>query len=112
MDICPRIGDTPAPDIPSRTAIYAEAVDKRCVRTREWKYIHYPGKPYGELYHLTQDPYELDNLYDRETDVRKAMRELYYDVLDRTEDFRHPTYARFTGIHPETGQESTHYHTW
>jgi arylsulfatase A-like enzyme len=111
-DLCPRTGNTPAQDNPSRAAIYAEAVDKRCVRTKEWKYIHYSAKPYGELYHLTEDPHELNNLYDQETDVRKAMRELYYAVLDRTEDFRHPTYDRFTGFHPETGQESTHYHTW
>ncbi len=111
-DLCPRIRDTSAQEIPSRAAIYAEAVDKRCVRTKEWKYIHYPGKRYGELYHLTEDPYELHNLYDREADVRKAMRDLYHSVLDRREDFKHPTYARFTGIHPETGQEITHYHTW
>jgi arylsulfatase A-like enzyme len=37
----------------------------RCksVRTREWKLVVYPGQPYGELYHLVQDPWELNNLY-------------------------------------------------
>ena len=40
-----------------REAVYAEAVDKRCLRTREWKLIHYPAKEYGELYHLAEDPY-------------------------------------------------------
>ena len=47
-----------------RDVIFAEAVDKRCIRTREWKYIHYPAKNYGELYNLIDDPFELDNLYD------------------------------------------------
>jgi arylsulfatase A-like enzyme len=95
-----------------RTAIYAEAVDKRCIRTAEWKYVHYPGKAYGELYHLSEDPYELENLYDREIETRERMRDAYYSTLDETEDFKHPTYARFTGTHAETGQEITHYHTW
>jgi uncharacterized sulfatase len=111
-DLCPLIWGEAARETPSRTAIYAEAVDKKCIRTQEYKYVHYPGKPYGELYHLTEDPHELDNLYGQEDDIRKQMRDTYYGVLDRTEDFKHPRYARFTGIHPETGQEITHYHTW
>jgi arylsulfatase A-like enzyme len=35
----------------------------RSVRTREWKLVHYPGQPYGELYHLPDDPWELCNRY-------------------------------------------------
>jgi arylsulfatase A-like enzyme len=111
-DLCPSIRGQGSRDDAPQTAIYAEAVDKRCIRSAEWKYIHYPGKPYGELYHLTEDPHELDNLYHQETDIRNVMRDMYYQVLDQTEDFMHPTYARFTGVHPETGQEITHYHTW
>jgi arylsulfatase len=112
-DLCPSIsGDRGTRGDAPRTAIYAEAVDKRCIRTAEWKYIHYPGKPYGELYHLTADPYELENLYAQEAGIRKEMRDAYYGMLDETEDFKHPRYQRFTGIDPETGQEITHYHTW
>ncbi len=95
-----------------RDAVYAEAVDKRCLRTREWKLIHYPAKPYGELYHLTEDPHELNNLYDELPDVRERMTLDYYRHLDTLEDFKHPSYARFTGIDPATGKEVTHYITW
>ena len=95
-----------------RYAVYAEAVDKRCLRTREWKLIHYPGKPWGELYHLAEDPYEFNNLYDECPDVGDRMTLDLYHHLDATEDFKHPRYQRFTGKHPETGEEITHYHTW
>ena len=97
---------------PDRAAIYAEAVDKKCIRTHEWKYIHYAGKPYGELYHVSVDPHELDNLYDTEIEAREGLRQQFYELLDQTEDFRHPSYQRFTGEDPETGQRITHYHTW
>jgi len=35
----------------------------KSVRTRAWKLVHYPGQPYGELYNLQEDPWELHNLY-------------------------------------------------
>ena len=53
-----------------------------------------------------------ENLYHREPGLREEMRRAYYALLDRTEDFRHPRYQRFTGVDPETGREITHYHTW
>ena len=93
-----------------RRAVYAEAVDKRCIRTTDWKLIHYPTKPYGELYHLSEDPHELDNLYDKRIDVRESMTLEYYRHLDSIEDFRHPTYLRFSGS--RDGEETTHYMTW
>jgi len=96
----------------SREAVYAEAVDKRCLRTREWKLIHYAGKQYGELYHLTEDLYELNNLYDERPDVRERMTLDYYRHLDAIEDFKHPAYRRFTGTDPESGEQVTHYITW
>jgi len=96
----------------SRQVIYAEAVDKKCLRTKEWKLIHYPAKDYGELYNLTEDIYEQNNLYADLPEIRHKMTlDLYYH-LDATEDFKHPTYQRFTSEHPETGEEITHYHTW
>ncbi|MHB9026195.1 MAG: sulfatase family protein [Armatimonadota bacterium] len=45
-------------------AVYSECPPRRfMVRTREWKLVYYPGKPYGELYHLAEDPNELHNRY-------------------------------------------------
>lgn len=95
-----------------REVIYSEAVDKKCIRTREWKLIHYPAKSYGELYDLAEDPYELTNLYDDLPDIREKMTWELYRHLDATEDFKHPRYKRFTERDPETGEEVTHYHTW
>ncbi len=99
-------------DHQSREAVYAEAVDKRCLRTREWKLIHYAAKKYGELYQLTEDPYELNNLYDDRPDVRESMTMDYYRHLDAIEDFKHPAYSRFTETDPESGKQVTHYITW
>jgi arylsulfatase A-like enzyme len=96
----------------SRQAVYAEAVDKRAVRTDSWKYIHYPGKDRGELYNLQKDPHELINLWDSDKPTQARMRELYHNVMDATEDFRHPTYQRFEATDSETGERVTHYHTW
>jgi len=95
-----------------REAIYSEAVDKRCMRTREWKYIHYPAKARGELYHLTDDPHELNNLYGERPEAVERMRNDFYRFADTLEDFRHPRYQRFTARAPDTGEEMTHYHTW
>lgn len=89
-----------------RPAILAEAVDKRAVRTTDWKLIHYPGKPYGELYHVAEDPHELHNLYASEPGQVEAMTRLLWSRWDATEDFRHPAYARFGS------GEQTHYLTW
>lgn len=45
--------------------VYDEYGPVRMIRTKEWKYIHrYPYGPH-ELYHLTEDPGEERNLYDR-----------------------------------------------
>ncbi|MCH2665503.1 sulfatase-like hydrolase/transferase [bacterium] len=95
-----------------RDQIFAEAVDKRCIRTKDWKYIHYPTKPYGELYDLQEDPHELHNLYNDLPDVVGTMRARYYETLDSTEDFRNPRYQRYEGTDPETGEAHTHYLTW
>ncbi|MBC8232532.1 sulfatase-like hydrolase/transferase [bacterium] len=111
-DLTPLLTKEGEENYQNREAIYAEAVDKRCLRMREWKLIHYPGKSYGELYHLTDDPNELNNLYAELPDMREKMTLNLYRHLDATEDFKHPRYMRFTGKDPETGDEITHYHTW
>jgi arylsulfatase len=110
-DLTPLLAGRPG-EFQERGAVYAEAVDKRCLRTAEWKLIHYAAKPYGELYHLSEDPHELNNLYAERPDVVERMTGDYYSHLDSIEDFKHPTYARFTGTDPATGKEVTHYLTW
>jgi len=95
-----------------RRAVYAEAVDKKCIRSNEWKYIHYPAKQHGELYRLSSDPYELENLYAERPETVAQMKQELCALLDATEDFKHPCYQRFSGRHPATGDELTHYHTW
>ena len=95
-----------------RELIFAEAVDKRCIRTKDWKYIHYPTKPYGELYDLREDPHELKNLFSERPEKVREMRDRFYACMDATEDFRNPKYQRFTGTDPKTGGDLTHYLTW
>ena len=95
-----------------RESVYAEMVDKKCIRTDRWKYIHYPAKDRGELYDLAEDPHELHNLYHDLPYIVAKMRALFYAKLDETEDFVHPKYQRFSGHDPDTGDEVQHYHTW
>ena len=98
----------PAP----RERIYAEAIDKKCIRTSDWKYIHYPGKAYGELYDLRRDPHELYNLFADQSHQVARMRAEFYQLLDDTEETIHPSYDRFEGVDPRTGTPLTHYHVW
>ena len=95
-----------------REAAQAEAVDKKCIRTREWKLIHYPSQAHGELYDIANDPRELSNLYASRPDLVEEMTQRLYRLLDGTEDFMHPKYQRFEGVDPATGKKVTHYHTW
>ena len=97
---------------PLRESVYAEMVDKKCIRTVRWKYIHYPGKQRGELYDLAEDPHELRNLHADRPEVVAGLRAKFYAKLDETEDFVHPSYLRFSGHDPDTGEEVHHYLTW
>ena len=45
--------------------IYYEFENVRAIRTDEWKYIERFRQEPNELYDLTKDPRELDNLIDR-----------------------------------------------
>ena len=44
--------------------VFSEHGQRVMVRTREWKLVFYLGESFGELYHLSEDPDELRNLYD------------------------------------------------
>lgn len=50
---------------PIREAVFSENYFGRMVRWQEWKFVYYPGKPYGELYNLVSDPEEQLNLWDK-----------------------------------------------
>src|SRR5437588_10993183 len=47
-----------------KDAVFSEFPTIKMARTREWKLVHYTRAKYGELYHLTEDPHELTNLWD------------------------------------------------
>lgn len=51
------------PKAKHKEAVFSEFPTIRMARTRDWKLVHYSKANFGELYHLTEDPYELTNLY-------------------------------------------------
>lgn len=61
--------------------------DSRGVRTRDWKYIHYinADPEVEELYHLSTDPDELNNLIHQPEYAEQAekIRQLYRDYLKK-----------------------------
>lgn len=69
----------------TRDSVYAEAVDQRMIRTREWKLVHYAGKPYGELYDLVGDPGEKLNRY-HDAECLGIRDELRSRLIDRVID--------------------------
>lgn len=74
--------------VPWRDAVFSEGHEVKMVRDYHWKLIFYPGRPYGELYHLEVDPLELNNLYDHPDYERQRARmiEKLATVLIETED--------------------------
>lgn len=46
-----------------KTPIYFESNDMRSIIRDGWKLVYYKNKSFGELYDLTDDPYEEDNVY-------------------------------------------------
>ncbi|MCA9140433.1 MAG: sulfatase-like hydrolase/transferase, partial [Planctomycetales bacterium] len=69
---------TPAPEKP----VFYEFEGLRCIRTRQWKYIHrHPNGPH-ELYNLDLDPDEFNNLAD--DDAHQSKRD---DLKRQLDDF-------------------------
>jgi arylsulfatase len=57
----------------------------RCLVTDDWKFVHYQGKDFGELYDLKQDPNELNNLWadpGRQAIVREMRERLLAFILE------------------------------
>ena len=79
--------DREAPELWSR-GIDPAGFRIKAVRTEDWKLIHFPGCPYGELYDLKNDPDEFDNLW-ADAGYRRKRREMEHLLLERllaTED--------------------------
>lgn len=53
----------------------------KMVRTESHKLVHYPNAPYGELYDLSRDPDEFDNLYD-DAGQAEARGQMYKHLSD------------------------------
>lgn len=70
-----------APDLAARGLSPAE-VTQWGLRTTDWKLIHHPGRDYGELYDLRNDPGEFHNLWADEG-YRAQRRELERLLLER-----------------------------
>jgi arylsulfatase len=49
------------------------------VRSQEWKLVHFLDEPHGQLFNLTEDPDELNNLWDDEGSAKEKQNLL--DVL-------------------------------
>jgi len=66
---------------PSQTpeTVYCEDNYLLMARTKDRKYIHYAGQPYGELYDMENDPWEEENLIDDRPD---EVARLKADLLD------------------------------
>jgi arylsulfatase A-like enzyme len=71
-----------------KDAVFAEFPTIRVARTRDWKLVHYTRAKYGELYHLSEDPHELTNLYDdlKYAGARADMEGMLADWLATTTD--------------------------
>lgn len=82
---------------PPRRAVFTECPWSKAIRTPEWKYVHYPTGFFpedegdvGELYHLTDDPWEVTNLYHQaeHRDVAERLRRELLDWLITTQRIR------------------------
>ena len=75
-----------------RDFVIAEFPLSRTIRTKEWKLCHRPRGMYkekndvGELYHLSEDPWEMANLYDdpQYRDIREELRRMLFDWTQLT----------------------------
>jgi arylsulfatase len=71
-----------------REAVFSENYFGRMVREGDHKLVYYPGKPYGELYNLADDPDEQDNLWDSAAcdDVKQRLQNRLLEWAFTSED--------------------------
>ncbi len=71
-----------------KAAVFSEFPTIKMARTREWKLVHYSKAKFGELYHLTEDPHELYNLWDdaKHASARAEMEGVLFDWFSSTSD--------------------------
>ena len=77
-----------APDLAAR-GLEPDRVTQWAVRTHDWKLVHYPGEPFGELYDLRADPGEFRNLWS-EPGYEAPRVEMERLLLDRIAQSRDP----------------------
>jgi len=72
----------------TKAAVFSEFPTIKMARTKEWKLVHYNKARHGELYHLTEDPHELDNLYDdpKYAGAKSDMKGVLLDWLANSQD--------------------------
>lgn len=74
---------------PVRDFVVAEFPLSRSIRTKDWKLVHRPRNTFGasdpgELYHVSQDPWEMNNLY-ADPGCREIREELRRTLFDWTQ---------------------------
>jgi arylsulfatase A-like enzyme len=76
------------PGYTHREAVFSENWFGRMVRSDAYKMVYYPGKPYGELYNLEEDPAEQDNLWDAAdgSPVKRRLKEMLLEWAFESED--------------------------
>ncbi len=71
------------PKAKHKQAVHSEFPTVKMVRTESHKLVHYPNAPYGELYDLSSDPNEFDNVYSdpSQAEAKGQMYKLLSDWL-------------------------------
>ncbi|MCL5743902.1 MAG: sulfatase-like hydrolase/transferase [Acidobacteria bacterium] len=71
-----------------REAVFSENHFGRMVRHGQYKMVYYPGRPYGELYDLAEDPDESRNLWSKleGSEIKRRLKDLLLDWAFTSED--------------------------
>jgi arylsulfatase A-like enzyme len=89
----------------------SENPDIHSLITPEWKLNYYAGDGNGELYHLQEDPQELNNLYHNPA-VESVQRELTHKLLDELILVKDKSYEHRIKNADHYGRHTMHYDEW